>query len=239
MSGHSKWHSIKHKKGAADAKRGALFTKLGKAITVAARQGGGDPEMNFNLRLAIDKAKAGNMPKDNIDRAIKRGTGEGSDVQIEEVVYDGMAPGNVAIMVKALTDNKNRTVSAVKHIFTKHGGSFDASSLWQFDKKGVIRIEQEQLANHDLDEMELELIDLGADDIRRSDEGITILTDPTNLQKVSEGIQTKEIEVASAELEYVPKDTMKIDDATQEKLDKFLEALDEDEDVDDYYTNVE
>lgn len=239
MSGHSKWHSIKRKKGVADQKRAAVFTKLAKGITVAAREGGGDPEMNFALRLAIEKAKQSNMPKDNIDRAIKRGTGEGSENTIVEAVYEGMGPGNVSFIVRALTDNTNRAVTNIKTIFTKNGGNFGASTLWQFDKKGVIRIENVALEGTNLDELELELIDAGADDIDRSEEGMTIYSPVAELKKLTDLVREKGIALESSGIEYVPNTTVEVTDpALEEKLERFMEALDEDEDVDDYFTNV-
>jgi len=187
MSGHSKWSTIKRQKGAADAKRGALFTRLGNQITVAAREGGGDPEMNFKLKLAIDMAKAGNLPKENMERAIKRGTGELAGEKIEEIIYEGFGPDGVAIMLQALTDNRNRTSSAVKHLFSKFGGNLGGPKAvsWMFIKRGVLRTPQVDQA------LELALIDAGVEDILRDDEGVTILTQPNDLQKTKTDLENQ------------------------------------------------
>ncbi|MFC1598430.1 YebC/PmpR family DNA-binding transcriptional regulator [Patescibacteria group bacterium] len=240
MSGHSKWSKIKRTKGATDAKRAAMFTKLGRAITVAAKEKGGDPVTNFGLRLAMEKARSANMPKDNIERAIKKGTGEIEAEIIEEIVYEGFAPEQVAIVIKALTDNRNRTSQNIKHIFTKQNGSMGGpnSVMWQFDKKGVIRIDNEQLPGKDLDELELQIIDLGAQDIKKTSEVLIIYTNIEDLQNVSKGLEDQGLKVEYAEIEYVPKETIILNEQQQEKVDKFLEALDENEDVDDYYTNL-
>jgi len=238
MSGHSKWSTIKRAKGAADAKRAAIFTKLGRAITVAAKEKGGDPTTNFGLRLAMEKAKAANMPKDNIERAIKRGTGELQGEIIEEIYYEGFGPGGVAIVIKALTDNKNRTSQSIKHIFTKFGGSLGGPNavMWQFEKKGVIRIANEKLS--DQDELELKIIDLGAQDINKLSDSWVILTNVSDLQNVSKGIEDIGMEVEYADLEYVAKEFADVDENIIEKNQKLFEALDDDEDVDDYYTNI-
>src|SRR5680860_171666 len=171
MSGHSKWSTIKRAKGLKDAKRGAIFTKLGKLIVIAARGKGGDLDTNFSLRMAVDKAKAANMPKDNIERAIKKGTGEIEGGQIEELVYEGIGPVHSQFVLKILTDNKNRSASEIRHLFSQCGGSFGAV-LWNFSQKGVIRISTENIKDTLWDELELELIDAGADDIIKEEEGI-------------------------------------------------------------------
>lgn len=240
MSGHSKWATIKRSKGAADAKRSALFTKLARAITVAAREKGGDPEINFSLRLAIEKAKAANMPKDNIEKAIKRGTGELEGGMIEEIIYEGFGSGGIAIIIKCLTDNKNRTSQSMKHILSKYGGSLGGpnSVMWQFEQKGVIRIANENLANKNSEELELQIIDLGAQDIIKESDSWVIYTKIEDLQKVSKGIEALGIEVEYADLEYVPKEYTDVAETTKEKTQKMFEALDDDEDVDDYYTNL-
>lgn len=240
MSGHSKWATTKRAKGAADAKRAVLFTKLAKLITVAARDKGGDPASNFSLRLAIDKAKAANMPKDNIERAIKRGTGELEGEAIEEIVYEGFGPAQVAVIIKALTDNRNRSAQSIKHIFSKYGGAMGGpnSVAWQFEQKGVIRIDNQQLTNKNAEELELQIIDLGAQDIKKTDEELIIYTNVADLHKVSQGFNSLGINVEYAEIEYVPKETIIVSAEDQNKVDKFLEALDEDEDIDDYYTNL-
>jgi YebC/PmpR family DNA-binding regulatory protein len=240
MSGHSKWATTKRAKGASDAKRAVLFTKLAKLITVSARDKGGDLASNFSLRLAVDKAKTANMPKDNIERAIKRGTGEMEGAAIEEMTYEGFGPGNVAMIVKCLTDNKNRAVSELKHLFSKAGGSLagPGAVAWQFEHKGVIRLNNEQLTGKNWDELEMSLIELGAQDIKKEEEGVTIYCAIPDLQKVKKGLEDLGITVEDAAMEYVSKEKIKIDDETGQKISEFFEALDENEDVEDYYTNL-
>ncbi len=239
MSGHSKWSTIKRQKEVTDAKRGAIFTKLGNLITVAAKEKGGDPDANFSLRMAIDKAKQANMPKENIERAIKRGTGELAGGQIEELVYEGFGPVKSQFIVKCLTDNKNRSASDVRHIFTKYGGSF-GSVMWSFKQKGTIRIKNEELKNNNLDNenFELELIDSGAQDILKEEEGITIYTKIEDLQKIKKFLEKKNIKTESAEIEYIAKEDLKISDEEKEKVEKFIEELENNEDVSDYYHNI-
>ncbi|MCX6745051.1 MAG: YebC/PmpR family DNA-binding transcriptional regulator [Candidatus Parcubacteria bacterium] len=240
MSGHSKWATTKRAKGVTDAKRAILFTKLAKLITVSAREKGGDPVTNFSLRLAMDKAKAANMPKENIDRAIKRGTGELEGAVIEEMVYEGFGPSGVAVIVKCLTDNKNRASSELKHLFSKAGGSLagPGAVAWQFEHKGVIRLNNEQLAGKIWDELELQLIDLGAQDIKKGEEGVTIYCGIPDLQKVKKGLEDLGFNLDDAGMEYVAKEKIKVDDETGQKISDFFEALDENEDVEDYYTNL-
>lgn len=235
MSGHSKWNKIHRQKGATDAKRGALFTKLGKAITVAAKLGGGDLDTNFRLRLAIEKAKAANMPNDNIEKAIKRGTGELDGGPIESATYEGFGPNNIAVIIDCLTDNRNRTSSDIKHIFSKHNGSLGGpnSVSWMFEQKGVIKVDQLT------DKFELELIDSGAQDIKKIDDGIEIYTNVKNLKKVSDFLETKKIKVESAEIEWLPKEKKIIDKQQQNAIEKFFDDLDDNEDVNDYYSNAE
>ncbi len=239
MSGHSKWSTIKRQKGAADAKRGAIFTKLGNMITIAAREKGGDPDTNFGLRMAVDKAKSANMPKDNIEKAIKRGTGELEGGEIQELTYEGFGPAKSQFIVKCLTDNKNRSASSVRHAFTKYGGSF-GSVAWNFEQKGTIRITNDELRikNINFDDLELELIDAGAQDIIKEEEGITIYIDVSNLQKVKKFLDSKNIEVESAEIEYIAKENLDISDEDKEKIEKFIQELEDNEDVADYYANV-
>ena len=240
MSGHSKWATTKRAKFATDAKRAAIFTKLSKTITVAAKDKGGDPDTNFSLRLAIEKAKAANMPKDNIERAIKRGTGELEGATIEEIIYEGFGPGGTALVIKALTDNKNRTSQSMKHILSRYGGSLgDPNSvMWQFEQKGVIRIANEKLADKNPEEIELQIIDLGAQDILKESDSWVIYTKIEDLQKVNKGIEALGIDVEYADLEYIAKEEATLDQDAKEKNQKLFEALDEDEDVDDYYTNL-
>lgn len=242
MSGHSKWSKIQHKKGAADAKRGNLFTKLGKAITITAQQGGGDPEMNFSLRMAIEKAKGANMPKDNIEKAIKKGTGELKDgVQLQEVVYEGFGPNGVAVIVECVTDNTNRTISEVKNVFNKAGGSMGGSGSvsWQFVQLGVIRLAEEtrNKIQETKDEFELALMDVGVEDILEEELGIEIRCAKENLQKVLEAVQKFEVEPDESGLEWVAKETVELDEEASEKMEKLYDALDELDDVDNIYTN--
>ena len=234
MSGHSKWATIKRGKAVQDAKRGAIFTKLANLITVAAREKGGDPAINFSLRMAMDKAKTANMPKDNIEKAIKRGTGELVGEQIEELLYEGHGPANSQFVIKVLTDNKNRSASNIRHLFSKYGGSLGAV-MWNFNRRGVIRIAGGKLPLADL---ELELIDAGADDIIKDKEGITIYTKSGDLQAVKKFLDEKNIMTDSAEIEYVAKEELKLADDKREKIEKFIEELEDNEDVADYYTNI-
>jgi len=240
MSGHSKWATTKRAKFATDAKRANLFTKLARAITVAAREKGGDPNANFALRLAMEKAKAANMPKDNIERAIKRGTGEIKGVIIEQLLYEGFGPGGTTIIIKCLSDNKNRTASEIKHILTRHGGSLGSpnSVMWQFAQKGVIRIDKEKLAGKNLEELELQIIDLGAQDIALEDDALTIYTKTEDLQTVSANLKTIGLEVDYAEIEYVAKEKISLSPDLIQKNQELFATLDDAEDVDDYYTNL-
>jgi len=236
MSGHSKWATTKRQKAVVDAKRGAIFTKLGNAITVAAKNGG-DPDGNFSLRMAIDKARAANMPKENIDRAVKRGTGEGGGVLLEELVYEAMGPAQSQFVVKCLTDNKNRTAAAIRHLFDKHGGSLGAV-MWNFELKGVVVVSREALGTAADDELELELIDLGAEDIVREDEGLIIYTASADLQKVKKFLENKNIATESAAIEYVAKDKKELSGQDKDKFDSLAEELEDNEEVGEYYSNV-
>ncbi len=240
MSGHSKWATIKRAKAANDAKRGNLFTKLANAITVAAKQGGGDAETNFKLRLAIEKAKEANMPKENISRAIKRGTGELAGQAIEELTYGALLPGQVAVIIKCLSDNKNRTVSEVKTAITKNGGQMTELNAvaWQFDHKGVIKINKDSLADKNQEEIEMAIIDSGAEDYEEDEQEIIIYTQADNLKTVQENLAAKGIKTSSADLEMVAKDKQEVDDETLNKVVKILDALDELDDVNTYYTNL-
>lgn len=239
MSGHSKWATTHRQKAIVDAKRGAVFTKLANIITIAARERGGDPNANAGLRLAIDRARAANMPKDNIERAVKRGTGELGGAQVEELYYEALGPAGVQFVVKCLTDNRNRSASAVRHLFTKSGGAFGAV-LWNFQQLGVIRVDQEEIKNKaiNLDDFELELIDQGAVDLLKENEGVSIYTDPKDLHKVREFVEKKGLKVAGADLEYVAKEKLALDPKEQEKVDKLMEELEDNEDINDYYTNL-
>ena len=239
MSGHSKWATIKRAKAVNDAKRGAIFTKLGNMITITAREKGGDPETNFSLRMAIDKARQSNMPKETIEKAIKRGIGELEGGQIEELIYEGIGPANSHYIVKSVTDNKNRSAATIRHIFTKYGGSLGAV-MWNFEQKGIIRIDMQIIneLNANWDELELEIIDAGAEDLKKEEEGVTILINMADLQKVKKFFEKKKIKTESVDIEYAAKDKMKISGEEAEKIEKFEEELDDCEDVADYYNNI-
>ncbi|HSR89144.1 MAG TPA: YebC/PmpR family DNA-binding transcriptional regulator [Candidatus Udaeobacter sp.] len=238
MSGHSKWHNIQGRKGKQDAIRSGQFTKLSKLISVAAKSGG-DPSMNFSLRIAIEKAKEVGMPKDNIERAIKRGTGELEGAQIEEVIYEGYGSGGVAVLVKCLTDNKNRTVSDIKHIFAENGGSMAGagSVMWMFSQMGVILISDLKGLNRD--EFDLKIIEAGAEDITDSNGQIEIKTKIENLQKVLIAVKEMGVEPIESGLQWVAKDKVAVSDEVGEKLGKLFEELDTNDDVEDYFTNAE
>ena len=238
MSGHSKWATTKRAKAIVDAKKGAIFTKIAKLITIAARKGG-DPTANFSLRIAIDKAKSINMPKDNIERAIKRGTGESDGAQIEELIYEGIGPAKTQFIVKCLSDSKNRTAAEIRHLFTKHGGSL-GTVMWNFSQQGIIMIEQSEINEKKLtdENFELELIDAGAEDIKREDEGMTIFTSPADLQKTKQFLENKNIKTESAQVEYVAKEQANLNEEEKAQVEKFIEELENNEDVSDYYTNA-
>ncbi|NLA75569.1 MAG: YebC/PmpR family DNA-binding transcriptional regulator [Deltaproteobacteria bacterium] len=238
MSGHSKWSSIKHKKGAADAKRGRIFTKLIKEITIAARMGGGDADGNPRLRSAILAAKAENMPKDNIDRAIKKGTGELEGVNYEEMTYEGYGPGGVAMLVSCLTDNKNRTVAEVKYIFDRHGGSLGEPGCvaWKFDKKGVICFDKDKADEDKL--MELAL-DAGAEDIKEEDEEFEVITAPTDFETVKKAFDGAGLVYGSAEISMIPQTTVRLEGKKAEQMISLMEALEENDDVNNVYANFD
>jgi YebC/PmpR family DNA-binding regulatory protein len=242
MSRHSKWSKIKHQKGVDDVKRSALFTRLSKNITLAVREGAsGDPKMNFKLRLAIDQAKAVNLPKDTVDRAIQKGLGAGAEGQIERIQYEGFLPGGAAIIIESLTDNKNRTSGVVKNLLGKHGGNLGLpnSVAWMFERKGVIRISDYKKSVQNFDDFQLKMIDLGAEDIQTEEEDLVIYTAPENLQKIREGLEKEKITPDYTEIEFVPKEKINIEDPTQkEKIENLLNELDENEDINNYYTNL-
>jgi YebC/PmpR family DNA-binding regulatory protein len=243
MSGHSKWHNIQARKGKQDAKRGSQFTKLARAITIAAQQGG-DPAMNFSLRIAIEKAKAVSMPKDNIERAIKRGTGEdGEGMKMEEVIYEGYGPGGVALLIKAVTDNKNRTLSDIKHILNEHGGTFGSagSVQWMFGQWGMITVAHDALTASGVDpqELELALIDAGVEDMQDGEASdVDIRTRVENLQKVLSVLKAKNIEIKESSIQWVAKDTIPTNKEIEEKLGDLFAALEENDDIADYFTNA-
>lgn len=241
MSGHSRWSKLKHSKGATDAKKGAMFTRLGHLITIAAREGGGDPEANFKLRIAIEKAKKANLPKDNIKRAVKRGTGELAGERIEQINYEAFGPEKTAIVIECLTDNKNRTVSSLRRIFNKYGGSLAGqnSVLWMFERKGIIRIADYQSKISNLDDYQLQAIDLGAEDIKIEDDELAIYTKPEDLEKIKQGLEKQDTDIDYAEVEWFAKDSIKISDKAQKKIDSIFKELDDNPDVNDYYSNIE
>jgi YebC/PmpR family DNA-binding regulatory protein len=238
MSGHSKWSSIKHKKGAADAKRGKLFSKLARAITVAARDGGGDTTGNPALATAVQKAREASMPKDKIQKAIDTGTGAGSDgALIERIIYEGYGPAGVAVMVEALTDNRNRASAEIRFAFTSHGGSLGepGSVAWIFEKKGAIAVDAERYGEDDL----MPAIDAGAEDVREEDGKWTVLTEPTDLTAVREALEAAGVEVLSATIATEPKSTVELKGHDAERLLKLLDALDDQDDVDEVFANFD
>ena len=241
MSGHSKWHNIQAKKGKADKTRSGMFTKISRMITVASQQGGGDIEVNFALRMAVQKAKDINMPKDNIERAIKRGTGELDDsAQLHEVLYEGFGPGGVAVMVEAVTDNNNRTASEIKHIFNKQGASLGGpgSVQWQFEHKAVVRFTPDKKTSiQNWDEAQLAFMDAGVDDIRESDDGVELFGPKESFKSIMEIIESYAIEPDDTGLQWVAKEDMVVDTETSKKVQTFYDALDELDDVKDVYTN--
>jgi YebC/PmpR family DNA-binding regulatory protein len=230
MSGHSKWHSIKHKKGATDAKRGKLFTKFIKEITVAARTGGGDPDANARLRKAILDAKAGNMPNDTIDRAIRRGTGEEEGVNYDEITYEGYGPGGVALLIESVTDNRNRTVAEIRHMFSKNGGNLAAAGAvaWMFDKKGYIVVEKSAKPEEELFDI---VIEAGADDLRDDGDNFEIITSPDNFESVQTAIKSAGIEPHVSEISMVPQNYIKLEGGNAQQMLRLMEALEDHDDV--------
>ncbi len=238
MSGHSKWHSIKHKKAVVDARRGQHFTKLARAITVAARQGGGDPDGNPALALAIQKARDASMPKDNIERAVIKGTGEGVDAdQIETVLYEGYGPGGVALLIEALTDNRNRTGADVRHLLSKHGGNLGepGSVSYLFDKCGVIVVDSGRYDEDDL----ITAIDAGAEDISLDDDVFEVITEPADFARVRDALSASGVEIESADVAQRPKSRVPVDEADAAKLIKLIDALEESDDVSAVHANFD
>ena len=238
MSGHSKWHSIKHKKGATDAKRGKLFTKFIKEITVAARSGGGDPDANARLRKAILDAKAGNMPNDTLDRAIRRGTGAETGIHYEEVTYEGYGPGGVALLIETVTDNRNRTVAEIRHVFSKNGGNLgEAGSVgWLFEKKGYIVVEKAAKPEEELFEIAIEA---GADDVRDDGDNVEIITSPENFETVQSAIKSAGIEPQVAEISMVPQNYVKLEGGSAQQMLRLMEAMEDHDDVQKVYANFD
>ncbi len=238
MSGHSKWHSIKHKKGAADAKRGRVFTRIMKEITVAARIGGKDPDGNPRLRSVLLTARAANMPKENIERAIKKGTGELPGVNYEEVFYEGYGPGGVALYVSALTDNRNRTLPEIRRLFSKYGGNLGETNCvaWMFEKKGYVVIEKGAAGEEDLLEVVLEA---GGDDVRDDGTSWEVLSPPDRLEEVKQALSSKGISTTTAELSMVPKTSVKVEGRKAQQLLTMMEAFEDHDDVQNVWANFD
>jgi len=238
MSGHSKWATTKRKKAVIDSKRGKVFTKLIKEITISAREGGGDPTGNPRLRLAIDNAKAANMPADNIERAVKKATGELEGQSYSELTYEGYAPAGIAILIDVATDNKNRTVAEVRHIFSKHGGTMGESGsvAWMFNKKGVITLPIQGKTEDEIMEI---IIDAGADDMQTDEEFFEVQTSLENFEKVRKALLDKKITVENASLQWVAKNTILIKGEDAEKVIRLIETLEDNDDVQNVYTNAD
>lgn len=239
MAGHSKWSNIKHKKEREDARRGKLFTKLSRQITVAAREGGPDPGMNPRLRLAIEQARAANMPMDNIERAIKRGTGELEGESYEELIYEGYGPGGVAILLEIMTDNRNRTASEIRHLFSRHGGSLGESGCvaWMFTRRGVITFDRQAVIDEDT--FMLEALEAGAEDVLVEDDFIEVHTEPALLHEVKEKLAAAGYEATAAEPRRIPSTTVEVSGETAQKLFKLLEALEDHDDVQSVSSNFD
>ncbi len=239
MSGHSKWANIKHKKGAEDAKRGKVFTKVVKEIIVAARLGGGDPNANPRLRTVLLKAKAANLPKDNVERAIKKGTGDLEGVNYEELSYEGYGPGGVAVLVESLTDNKNRTVADVRHLFNKYNGNLGENGCvgWMFDKKGWFSVAK---AGVDEEELMMTALDAGAEDVKdEDDENFEIITAPDDYEAVKEALEKASIEIIDSEITMLPQNYVSISGKEAESMMKLMDALEDNDDVQKVYTNAD
>jgi YebC/PmpR family DNA-binding regulatory protein len=238
MSGHSKWKTIQHKKAATDAKRGKMFTRLAREIVIAAREGGGDPNVNFNLRLAVDKAKASNMPKDNIERAIKRGTGELKGEELAEVVYEGYAPNGVALLVQVLTDNKNRTIADVRRVITRHGGTMaEAGAVaWQFERKGYIAIAPNGVDQDALFEIAVEA---GAEDVLFSDDLVEVFAAVSSFQAVRQALADADIAFETVELSMIPKTPMQLGEKETLQVMGVIEDLEDLDDVQQVYSNLD
>jgi YebC/PmpR family DNA-binding regulatory protein len=238
MSGHSKWATIRRKKGALDAKRGKLFTKLIKELTIAAREGGGDPAGNPRLRLAVDNAKAANMPADNIERAIKKATGELEGTTISELTYEGYGPGGIALLVEVATDNKNRTVAEVRHLFSKHGGNMGESGsvAWMFEKKGVISLPKQNKSEDDIFEI---VLNAGAEDLHTEDEFFEIQTDVESFEPVRKALLDNNLSLDNASLQWIAKNTINIAGENAEKMMKLIEGLEDCDDVQNVYSNAD
>jgi len=238
MSGHSKWSTIKRKKGAADAKRGKMFTKLIKEITIAARENGGDPGANPRLRLAIDNAKAANMPADNIERAIKKATGELEGVTYNEITYEGYGPGGVAMLIEVATDNKNRSVAEVRHLFCKYNGSMgeNGSVAWMFDRKGIITL---PIQNKTEDKIMEIVLDAGAEDLQTEEDYFEVQTDLESFEPVRKALVAADILIENASLQWIAKNTVNVSGDDAEKVMKIIEAMEDSDDVQNVYSNAD
>ena len=238
MSGHSKWSTIKRKKGAADAKRGAIFTKLGREVTIAAREGGGDPNTNFRLRLVIDNCRQANMPKDNIERAVKRGTGELKGAALEEILYEGYGPKGTALLISVLTDSRNRAVAAVRRVLTRSGGSLGATGCvsWLFDRKGYISIEPEE---NDPEELALLSIDIGAEDVRIESGLVEIFTSVEDFHRIREALRNEDLKLVTEEISWIPKSTTHLSEKETLQNMNLIDELEEIEDVHQVYSNLD
>lgn len=236
MSGHNKWSKIKNKKGSEDARRGKIFTKLGRNISVAVREGGDNPEYNPALKVAIDKAKAENMPNDNIERAIKKASGDTNGANFERIIYEGYAKDGVAVIVDCLTDNKNRTAPDIRHIFDKNGGNLgtDGSVMFMFNRKGLIEIEKDGI---DFDELMLNVIDLGAEDVSDEDDAYQIITSVEDFQTVLDGIKEENYKLSKADISYLADNLIDAQESNNKKIMKLIDALEDNDDVQEVYTN--
>jgi YebC/PmpR family DNA-binding regulatory protein len=238
MSGHSKWAGIKHKKAIVDAKRGQAFTRLSRELQIAAREGGGNPDSNFRLRLAVQKAREANMPADRIDHAIKRGTGEIAGGNLEEVRYEGYGPAGVAVMVDALTDNRNRTSASMKHLFSKYGGNLGESNSvgWMFDRRGVVDVDAD---GKDVEEIGLAAIEAGAEDVQVDGASVEVTTEPAALEAVKSALEELGVKLENAEVTMQPKQTVAVEEDKAPAVLRLLEALEEDDDVQQVYANFD
>lgn len=238
MSGHSKWATIKRKKAATDAARGKVFTKIIKEITISARDGGGDPDANPRLRLAIQNAKSNNMPQENITRAIKKGTGELEGVKYEEITYEAYAPNGIAMIIESVTDNKNRTVAELRHMISKNNGNLGESGsvAWMFERKGVILIEKQEVKEDDLMEV---ILDAGADDLKSEGDFFEVVSSIENFEKVRKAVEDKGYKIDTASLQYVAKDLVAIEGKPAEEVMRCIDAIEENDDVQNVYTNAD